>query len=302
MDPEDEPLIRIGELSRRLGVSVDRLRAWERRYQLLQPMRTAGGFRLYSRADELRGRAMQDQLAAGLSAAEAARATLAADASAPANAAATIAHLQRDLSEALTEFDALRAHALLDRLLAEHGADDAIREVILPLLHDLGERWARAEVDVSQEHFASRLLEARLLTLLRGSDRGTGPIALLACAPGELHTLGLVAFGIALRNRGWRIIYLGADTPIASIRRAANDVTPALVVLSAAMPTHVSHIEAELRDLATTVRLAMAGAGTNRLLADRIEAELLDADPVTAAETVARRPQRNPSRRPSIRT
>jgi MerR family transcriptional regulator, light-induced transcriptional regulator len=300
MDPEDEPLIRIGELSRRLGVSVDRLRAWERRYQLLEPMRTAGGFRLYSRADELRVRAMQDQLAVGLSAAEAARATLAADASAPANAA-TVAYLERDLSEALTEFDAPRAHVLLDRLLAEHGADDAIREVILPLLHDLGERWARAEVDVSQEHFASRLLEARLLALLRGSDRGAGPIALLACAPGELHTLGLVAFGIALRNRGWRIIYLGADTPIASIRRAANDVTPALVVLSAAMPTHFSHIEAELRDLAATVRLAIAGAGTNRLLADRIEAELLDADPVTAAETMARRPQHNPSRRPPIR-
>jgi MerR family transcriptional regulator, light-induced transcriptional regulator len=300
MDPEDEPLIRIGELSRRLGVSVDRLRAWERRYQLLEPMRTAGGFRLYSRADELRVRAMQDQLAVGLSAAEAARATLAADASAPANAA-TVAYLERDLSEALTEFDAPRAHVLLDRLLAEHGADDAIREVILPLLHDLGERWARAEVDVSQEHFASRLLEARLLTLLRGSDRGTGPIALLACAPGELHTLGLVAFGIALRNRGWRIIYLGADTPIASIRRAANDVTPALVVLSAAMPTHFSHIEPELGDLATTVRLAIAGAGTNQLLADRIRAELLDADPVTAAETVARRPQHNPLRRPPIR-
>ena len=300
----DEPLIRIGELSRRLGVSVDRLRAWERRYELLEPMRTAGGFRLYSRADELRGRAMQDQLAAGLSAAEAAeaaRAILAVDASAPADVAATVAHLQRDLGEALTEFDAIRAHALIDRLLAEHGADDAIRGVILPLLHDLGERWARAEVDVSQEHFASRLLEARLLTLLRSSDRGTGPIALLACAPGELHTLGLVSFGIALRNRGWRIIYLGADTPIASVRRAADDVTPALVVLSAAMPTHFSHIEAELHDLAATVRLAMAGAGTNRPLADRIGAELLDADPVTAAESVAGRRQRNPLRRPAIR-
>jgi MerR family transcriptional regulator, light-induced transcriptional regulator len=289
-----EPLIRIGELSRRLGVSVDRLRAWERRYQLLQPMRTAGGFRLYSRADELRGRAMQDQLAAGLSAAEAARATLTTDASAPADADATGADLHRDLGEALTQFDAIRAHALIDRLLAEHGADDAIRDIILPLLHDLGERWARGEVDVSQEHFASRLLEARLLALLRGPDHGAGPIALLACAPGELHTLGLVAFGIALRNRGWRITYLGADTPIASIRRAADHVNPALVVLSAAMPTHFAPIETDLRDLSATVRLAVAGAGTNRLLADRSNAEFLDADPVTAAESVTRRPQRNP--------
>jgi DNA-binding transcriptional MerR regulator len=283
-----EPLIRIGELSRRLGVSADRLRAWERRYQLLQPVRTSGGFRLYSRTDEMRVRAMQDHLARGLAAAEAARAALAGDDSA-ATGAASGAQLRRDLAEALTEFDALRAQALIDRLLAERGADDVIRDVILPLLHDFGERWARAELDVGQEHFASRLLEARLLALLRGSDRGAGPMALLACAPGELHTLGLIGFGIALRNRRWRITYLGADTPIASVRRTADEVSPALVVVSAAMPMHVAGMEPGLRGLAATVRLAVAGAGTSRLLAHRIGAELLDADPVTAAESVARR-------------
>ena len=53
------------------------------------------------------------------------------------------------------------------------------------------------------------------------------------------------------------------------------------------MPTHFADIEAQLRDLAATVRLALAGAGASRLLADRIDAELLDADPVTAAESVA---------------
>jgi|tagenome__1003787_1003787.scaffolds.fasta_scaffold20834257_2 DNA-binding transcriptional MerR regulator len=284
-----EPLVRIGELSRRLGVSVDRLRAWERRYELLQPVRTSGGFRLYSHTDELRVRAMQDHLAGGLSAAQAARAVLAADASVSSGDRAGVAHLGRDLDVALTEFDTVRAHALLDRLLAELGAMGTVRDVILPLLHDLGERWSRSELDVGQEHFASRLLEGRLLALLRGSDRSVGPMALLACPPGELHTLGLVAFGIALRSRGWRITYLGADTPIASIRHAADEVSPALVVLSAAMPMHVPRIEVELRDLAVTVRLALAGMGTSPRLADRIQGELLDADPVTAAESIARR-------------
>jgi MerR family transcriptional regulator, light-induced transcriptional regulator len=282
-----EALIRIGELSRRLGVSPDSLRAWERRYQLLQPVRTSGGFRLYSRADELRVRAMRDHLAQGLSAAEAARAALAADTPPPAPGAAGVAQLRRELLEALTGFDAIRAHALIDRLVAELGAGEAIRDVILPLLRHLGAGWARGEVDVSQEHFASRLIEARMLALLRGSDRGAGPMAVLACAPGELHTLGLVGFGIALRNHGWRVTYLWADTPIAGIRRASRDVSPALVVLSAAMPTHLAGIEAELRDLAATVPLALAGAGTSRRLADRAGAELLDADPVTAAESVA---------------
>src|SRR5215212_2559704 len=75
--PTDEPArIRIGELSRRVGVAADRLRAWERRYGLMEPARTDGGFRLYSREDERRVRGMKAHLERGLSAAEAARVVL----------------------------------------------------------------------------------------------------------------------------------------------------------------------------------------------------------------------------------
>src|ERR1700745_3546803 len=81
--PEGRPLLRIGELSRRRGVSDHVLRAWENRYGLLQPVRSPGGFRLYSEADEWRIRRMQAYLADGLSAAEAARAALSGDASTP---------------------------------------------------------------------------------------------------------------------------------------------------------------------------------------------------------------------------
>src|SRR5512142_3559525 len=74
--PESPPVLRIGERSRRLGVSGQVLRAWESRYGLLQPGRSPGGFRLYSEADESRVRRMQAHLARGLSAAEAAQAVL----------------------------------------------------------------------------------------------------------------------------------------------------------------------------------------------------------------------------------
>lgn len=70
-------LLRIGELSRRVGVSDHVLRAWENRYGLLSPVRSAGGFRLYSEHDERRVRRMQAELAKGLSAAQAARVALA---------------------------------------------------------------------------------------------------------------------------------------------------------------------------------------------------------------------------------
>src|SRR5829696_3445032 len=119
-------LIRIGELSRRVGVSVDRLRAWERRYGLLSPLRTAGGFRLYSALDERRLRAMQSHLAAGLSAAEAAAVVLAGE-GLGAGGPAGSERLDDELRDALASFDANRAHGVIDALIAGVGADEAMR-------------------------------------------------------------------------------------------------------------------------------------------------------------------------------
>src|SRR3954469_14546536 len=84
--------LRIGELSKRSGVSPELLRAWERRYGLLEPVRTSGGLRLYSLDDLERVRLMQQHRAAGLAAAEAAaqvaRDERAAEPAAPAFSAA----------------------------------------------------------------------------------------------------------------------------------------------------------------------------------------------------------------------
>jgi MerR family transcriptional regulator, light-induced transcriptional regulator len=111
---------------------------------------------------------------------------------------------------------------------------------------------------------------------------------------GERHTLGLIGFGIALRNRGWRTIYLGPDTPIPDVRRIADQTSPAVVVLSAVMPARFADVEDELRDLAANVRLAVAGAGASRVLAERVGARLLEGDPVTAAESISREVVRRP--------
>lgn len=280
-------LVRIGELSRRVGVGPDRLRAWERRYGLLRPARTAGGFRLYSGEDEQRVRDMQAQLAGGLSAAEAAEVVLAdRRSSAP---SAQLDELRTRLAAALAGFDDAGANAVLDRLFAVHGPEATMRDVIFPGLRVLGEAWERAEIDVGQEHFASNLLQSRLLGLVPGWDHGGGPRAVLACAPGELHTLALTGLGVALRNRGWRVTYLGADTPIEMVARTAATLSPQIVVLSSTMGDGLPAFEAELRALAASVRLALAGAGVSPALAERVGAEYLDADPVSAAAYLAAR-------------
>jgi len=279
-------LLRIGELSRRVGVPVESLRAWERRYGLLTPSRTQGGFRLYGEDDVARVLAMRANLEGGLFAAEAARLALAEDVAEPIRAPAPTADAAQ-LAAALDRFDEAGAQQALDRLLATLTIDVVLRDVLLPYLHELGERWERAEVSVAQEHFASNLLRGRLTALARGWDRGGGPRALLACAEGERHDLPLVGFGLALRGHGWRISYLGADTPVASLVEAARELSPDAVVVSGTVAGVFDPIATQLREVALHAPLHLAGAAASGRVARRAHGTLLAGDVVAAAEVLA---------------
>jgi DNA-binding transcriptional MerR regulator len=272
--------LRIGELSRRSGVSPELLRAWERRYGLLRPTRSAGGLRLYSPDDLSRVQAMQHHLAEGLAAAEAAAL---ATRTAGHDEQIAVPAAKDELAAALASFDDGEAHAVFDVLLARLSIDTLLRDVIVTYLHELGERWERGEVSIAQEHFASALLRGRLLGLARGWGRGIGPVAVLACAPGEQHDLGLLAFGLALRARGWRIVYLGTDTPITSVAEAVRSCDPAVVVVSAVDPRVLRRHAEELRLLARDTRLCLGGAGAAKA---RLDADLLrlTGDPVEEAQ------------------
>jgi MerR family transcriptional regulator, light-induced transcriptional regulator len=297
--------LRIGELARRTGASPELLRAWERRYGLLRPTRSQGGFRLYTAADEERIRRMREYLARGVAAAEAAR--LAVDAETPGPGAETttptvlvpettpqttattpppLQAAARELAAALDRFDEEQAHTVLDRLLAAYRIETILRDLLIPYLHDLGERWARGEVSVAQEHFASNLLRGRLLGLARGWGQGHGPTAVLACLPGEQHDLGLIAFGITLYRRGWRIIYLGPDTPLATIGQATERIAPELVVLAGTVPEPVAAHADAIADLAHQTTVVLGGAGATEELATRTGARLLQQDPVSAAQSM----------------
>jgi MerR family transcriptional regulator, light-induced transcriptional regulator len=257
---DERGLLRIGELSRRSGVSPELLRAWERRYGLLHPTRSPGGLRLYSARDLEQVRAMQAHLAEGLGAAEAATLALRSAVEA-ADVPMAPPAARADLDAALSVFDEARAHAVLDAVLGARTLDSTLSDVVLPYLHELGDRWERGDASVALEHFASNVIRGRLLGLARGWSRGLGPGIVLACASGEQHDLGLIAFGVVLRARGWRIGYLGADTPVETVADAATAFEPAFVVVSAVTPDRLRASASELRELAARHRLCLGGAG-----------------------------------------
>jgi MerR family transcriptional regulator, light-induced transcriptional regulator len=285
----DDGYLRIGEFSERVGVSPDLLRAWERRYGLLQPDRSDGGFRLYSDADATRVERMTALMEDGLSAAEAAR--LAVSGAMPPSTVEqsssrggySLSAASDRLRTAIDHLDEASLHSTIDELLTAYDLETVLRDVLLPYLREVGERWAAGELSVGQEHFASNLIRARLLAVGRGWGRSAGPGAVLAAPPGEEHDLGLITFGLALWRRGWRITFLGADTPAESLREVVGIIRTDLVVVAALEPDPLLAIEADLTELASSVRVAIGGGGASDELAERIGAELLEADPLAAA-------------------
>jgi len=282
MSPE---LVRIGELSRRTGVSPELLRAWELRYGLLEPSRTVGRFRLYSESDIARVRRMRANLDAGLSASEAARVVLAERS--PVDSPG-LGEAADELARSLEGYDDVGAQAALDSLLAAFSLDIVVREVLVPYLHAVGERWQRDELSVGQEHFISNVIRGRLLALSRGWDRGVGPRALLASAEGDQHDLPVLLFGVLLRTHGWRITFLGADTPVASLAETVRAVRPDVAVITGTVQGVFEPLVEQLREVARETQLYLAGAAADDDLARHADAMHLDGDLVEATSRVRR--------------
>jgi MerR family transcriptional regulator, light-induced transcriptional regulator len=231
---------------------------------------------------------MQRYLTEGVPAAQAAELTIAARFAVPTGPgdkvpARDVATAKDELRKALARFEETSAQRTLEQLFVAFTPTTVTRDVLLPYMHELGEQWEAGRVSIAEEHFATNFFQARLLALARGWDRGLGPRALLACAPKEQHALALIVFGIALHELGWRITYLGPETPIETLSEVAEIVNPELTVVAAVMRSRLSRYADQLHSFAKRWPLALGGPGVSPQLAGRTGALHLAEDPVTAA-------------------
>lgn len=291
--------MRIGELASRVGVSTHVLRAWEARYNLLDPVRSPGGYRLYGTDDERRVREVLALREQGVSAMEAARQVLAAERAGAAAAMGALADgdgmldgaepardtmradppvLVAQLLDAVTALDEDRAHAVLDTAFLDRSVESAIVDVLVPFFVRVGEMWELGRIGIAQEHFASSLVRRRLGALSLTWGIGTGPVAVLACPPGEFHDIILLGFGVLLGRAGWRIRYLGPDTPVGSLASAADLTRPDAVVLASRRPSGFRAHAPALRRLAEVHPLWLAGRGTTPRVLEEIGAMHLGPD------------------------
>ncbi|HKJ77727.1 MAG TPA: MerR family transcriptional regulator [Gammaproteobacteria bacterium] len=224
------PIRRLAELS---GVSATTLRAWERRYGLLRPARTAKGHRLYNADDVALVRRVVDLLEAGWSVRDAA-ARIREGGPPPATAPQEVWPGYRDrLLGAVARFDPQRLDAVYNEALSLYPVDRVTEDLVRPALRTLGAHWMDGETGIAEEHFLSAFLRNKLGARLHHEGRHPhGPRLVAATLPGERHELGFLMFCLAAVGRGYRLLYLGPDLPLAQVTAAATRTSAAGVLLS----------------------------------------------------------------------
>ncbi|MET9960513.1 MerR family transcriptional regulator [Streptomyces sp. NPDC006326] len=232
-----------GAVARRLGVSPTTLRSWERRYAIGPARREDGRHRRWTPQDIARLELMCSLTARGVPPAEAARAARSgpsvpapAPVRAPGGPAAlplgTVRPECRGLARAAVRLDAPTVAELLEAALAEHGLVTAWEEVMAPTLHAVGRKWATAgERYVEVEHLLSWQISAALHRIRPAPEAGRTPPVLLACVPGEQHSLPIEALTAALGQRGLPARMFGAALPAEALHDAVRRTGPRAVVL-----------------------------------------------------------------------
>jgi DNA-binding transcriptional MerR regulator len=256
--------LNIAALAQRTGVAPDTLRKWEQRYAILRPERTAGGQRRYSERDVARVEWLRERLGEGYRIGEAA--TLLGSVG-PRPARSAREHLLGMLA-ALDELEPEVIGLRLDQAFALLRVEETFEAVLCPLLEAVGARWQAGTVTTAEEHLVSEAVRSRLGHLL--ADAGGGPhgVAVLACAPGERHELGLMMATIAIRRDGWKVVYLGADAPLADALALAEAMSASVLGLSLSTAERTDALAAGLRaGVPDGVSIVVGGAGATDALA-----------------------------------
>ena len=263
----DEPIYNMKAVEQQTGISAATLRAWERRYALVEPKRTASGYRLYSDRDVALLHWVRGQMDEGLTIS---RVVAMLDSlrethepiwvdSGNGQVAVKLdtplppANLVQPLFQALVDLDSDRADEIMEQAFAMYTMSTVYVDLIAPTLVEIGEAWHRGDIFIATEHFSTTYLRGRLLALLQAyPHRPEMPMLFVGCAPNERHEVGALIFSVMLRQQGFNVVYLGQDIPLEDIIRAASQEHPIMICLSANSATtalSLREMQARLQEL-----------------------------------------------------
>jgi DNA-binding transcriptional MerR regulator len=219
--------------SRLTGVSPELLRAWERRHRVVEPFRTPGGTRRYRTADLEKLRLVKAVVDAGHRIGRVARMDPEELRRSAAMAGREVADHLDDILSSVYRLDAGEVQRMLSLELMTLGPTRFAREVAIPLLHEIGERWAEGQLGIAQEHLGSGVLGALLGSALQPTAASLlGPKIVFGTPTGERHELGLRMAALTALAAGASPIYLGADLPVDDLLGAVEATGSQVLALS----------------------------------------------------------------------
>jgi len=263
MDYPDEKLYTIGTVSKLTGVGSITLRAWERRHGLITPVRKDSGHRLYTRdhIDQInRITALTQQ---GIRISQISPSMLENDMSTHQDSELDIwASYLKSMIAAIVSFDEEKLEEVYNGALSLYPIGLVTKNLLTPLLIELGLRWAEKEGSVAEEHFFSFYLRNKLGARYHHRTRNNeGPVVLLAGLPGEFHEIGLLLFALAALESGYRVIPLGTNMPLDELAAVAEQKNCSAILLSGAVEPSLQTLSKDLPALVkkTSVPVLVGG-------------------------------------------
>jgi DNA-binding transcriptional MerR regulator len=255
------------------GLSIDTLRAWERRHSVVKPRRNNRG-RVYTSADVERLKMLRELVARGHaigSLADSSDARLTALLESASDEGARSDTPAAGLGEALTALDRYDPDVLeasLNRYAVVLPPSDFVFAVIVPLLQEVGRRWENGDLRPAQEHLVSAAARNVLGGLLRGTVRpNASPRIVFATPSGERHELGLLSAALLAASDGWGVVYLGSDLPASDIQHAVKTTAARILMISLTSPEAVAKQELiALAGVSADVALWVGGPQAEALL------------------------------------
>lgn len=250
---EKYPIRTISEIT---GVNAVTLRAWERRYGLIKPSRTPKGHRLYSRADILLVEEILGHLSQGMSISQVARDIQENDANGMPEDNETWDQYANKMIAATVSFDEQTLDHTYNDAMSLYPIDIVTQRLLLPLLGELGNRWAKKTGSIAEEHFFSMYLRNKLGARFHHQNmKNTGPRLIMACLPGEHHEFGILLFSLTAHSKGYQVILLGADLPIIELKQVVDSTSSQGIVLAGSSTLNCETLFQNLQILTSSVTI-----------------------------------------------
>lgn len=269
---------RIHIVAKLTGLSKDVIRVWERRYELVKPLRSANRYRTYTddevallryvKAQMDQGHTIGDLVAIG-------RERLVAEATRTARteASETLPY-ERLLNELIGLLDPLRRESFERRLngaVAVIPFEEALFGILLPLQTRVGQLWHDGQLNVAVEHYVTNQIRQKVFAAMSHLPvHEEGLSVVVACPVGEFHEVGAQAAAYICASRGCQTYYLGANMPLDQLAIFCRQIDPDVLLLSVTAPPPVhewSSWIATLRDLTVSHRsILIGGAAAHSLI------------------------------------